>query len=141
MQSLKKFALFVLAAVFSAALAIGPAQAQDARISVNIPFDFVLGKATLKAGTYRVETQGTFLSIAGAEGRTSYTLLLAGGNVASRNGEPYLVFTRYGTESFLSRVVFSAHDNYDLPRSSKEKEIMAHLPSGEQVAVLIEPAR
>lgn len=141
MQNLKKFVLFVLMAVFVAALAIAPAHAQSGRLSVNVPFDFVLGKATLKAGTYRIETQGSFVSFSDADRKTTYALLLPGGGVSDRNGEPYVVFTRYGTESFLNKVVFSADNSYDLPRSSQEKEIMAHLTSGEQVAVLIQPLR
>ena len=139
MQNLKKYVLFVLMTVFVASLAIVPAHAQG--ITANVPFDFVLGKTTMKADSYRLEKQGEFVAIVGVQGRTSYSLLLPDRDAASRDGQPYLIFTRYGTESFLSKIVFSAKVTYNLPRSSREKEMMAHLHSGEQVAVLIQPTR
>ena len=141
MQNLKKSVLFVLMAVFVASLALMPAQAQSGSLSANVPFDFVLGKTTLKADTYRIQTQGSFIELVNAQGRSTYTLLLPGSDAANRNGQPYLVFTRYGTESFLSKIVFAADNIHNLPRSAREKEMMAHVTSGEEVAVLIQPAR
>jgi hypothetical protein len=139
MQNLKQYVLLVLMTVFVASLAIVPAHAQG--LSANVPFDFVLGKTTMKADTYRIQVEGGFVAIVGVQGTTNYALLLPGGDAAIRDGKPYLIFTRYGTESFLSRIVFSADNICNLPRSVREKEMMAHLPAGEQVAVLIQPAR
>ena len=139
MQNLKKSVLFVLMAVFVASLAIVPAHAQG--IEATVPFDFVLGKTTLKADNYRIQMQGSFVALAGEQGGTSYALLLPGSDAANRDGKPYLVFTRYGTDSFLSKIVFSADNIYKVPRSAREKEMMAHVTSGEEVAVLIQPAR
>jgi hypothetical protein len=139
MQNLKKYVLLVLMTVFVASLALVPAYAQG--LSANVPFDFVLGKTTMKADNYRIQVEGGFVAIVGVQGATNYALLLPGGDAAIRDGKPYLIFTRYGTESFLSRIVFSADSIYNLPRSVREKEMMAHLPAGEQVGVLIQPAR
>ena len=139
MQNLKKSALFVLLAVFVASLAIVPAHAQG--IEATVPFDFVMGKTTLKADNYRIQMQGSFVAIEGVHGGTSYALLIPGTDAANRNGQPYLVFSRYGTESFLSKIVFSDDNVYKVPRSAREKEMMAHVTSGEEVAVLIQPAR
>ena len=141
MNNLKKHVLFLLMAVLGTTLAIAPVHAQTARASANIPFDFVVGKTTLQAGSYRIEQQGSFVLLASAEGRKTYALLQPGSKVASRDGQPYLVFTRYGKDSFLNKIVFSIDNHYDLPRSAKEREIMAKLASGDQVAVLIQPAR
>jgi len=139
MQNLKKYALFVLMAVFVSSLAIAPANAQSGLVA-NVPFNFVVGKITMKAGSYRVQSQGGFVSVSG-EGQTSYVLLLPGGDAADRNGNPYLIFTRFGSESFLNKVVFSSDSTYDLPLTSRQKELANHQASGEQVAVLIEPVR
>jgi len=137
MQNLRKYVLFAFMAVFVASLAIAPAHAQG-RLEANVPFDFVLGQTTLKADTYRIETQGSFVALMDAEGRARYSMYLPGSDAADHhNGVPYLVFTRYGTETFLSRIVFSTNRTYDLPRSSKEKELAARLNSGEQIAVAI----
>ena len=137
MQHLRKYVLFAFMAVFVASLAIAPAHAQG-RLEANVPFDFVLGQTTLKADTYRIETQGSFVALMDAEGRARYSMYLPGSDAADHhNGAPYLVFTRYGNETFLSRIVFSTNRTYDLPRSSKEKELAARLNSGEQIAVAI----
>jgi hypothetical protein len=141
MQNLRKYVLFAFMAVFVASLAIAPAHAQG-RLAANVPFDFVLGQTTMKADTYRIESQGSFVALMDAEGRARYSMYLPGSDAADHhNGAPYLVFIRYGTETFLSRIVFSTDHTYDLPRSSKEKELAARLNSGEQIAVAIGAAR
>lgn len=140
MNSLKKSVLFVLSAVFVASLSLVPAHAQG--ISADVPFTFTLGKATMPAGSYRVERSGSFFVLSSlADGTTKYELLVPGGQAQEREGKPYLVFNRYGSETFLTRVVFSSTENYNLPRTSREKEIMARLSSGDEVAVLIQPLR
>ncbi|HKV80715.1 MAG TPA: hypothetical protein VJP02_21380 [Candidatus Sulfotelmatobacter sp.] len=141
MQNLRKYVLFAFMAVFVASLAITPAHAQG-RLAANVPFDFVLGQTTMKANSYTIESQGSFVALVDAKGRARYTLYRPGSDAADHyNGAPYLVFTRYGTETFLSKIVFSTDHTYDLPRSSKEKELAARLISGEQVAVAIGAAR
>lgn len=138
MQSLKK--MFALVAVFGAALAVAPAHAQSG-MSVDVPFDFALGKTTLQSGHYRVAKSGlSFASFVDAKRKAQFALLLPGDDARSHGAKPYLVFTRYAGETFLSKVVFSSNEVYDLPVSSKEKEIKAQLGSGQEVAVLIQPA-
>ena len=133
--------MFAMLAVLGAALAVAPAHAQNG-LSVNVPFNFVVGKTTLRSGRYKV-TQGgaSFASFIGANGTSEFAMLFPGGDAHSRTGQPYLVFTRYGGESFLNKVVFSSSEVYDLPLSNREKELRAQLISGDEVAVLIEPAR
>jgi len=102
----------------------------------TIPFDFSAGGTQFQAGDYRVQIPGevgSFLLIARNGGDAKYTMLLPAHKEPLRNGEPYLVFHRYGTESFLTRVVFSDGQTYDLPRTSREKEILAGATSDEQV--------
>jgi hypothetical protein len=141
MQNLRKYVLFAFMAVLVASFAIAPAHAQS-RLEANVPFDFVLGQTTMKADSYRIATQGSFVAFVDAEGRARYSMYLPGSDAADHhNGAPYLVFTRYGTETFLSRIVFSTSHTYNLPRSGKEKELAARLNSGEQVAVAIGAGR
>jgi hypothetical protein len=141
MRSLKKSVMLVVGAVFGAALVVGTAHAQD-HIAVNVPFNFVLGKATLQSGHYRIARSGTsFASFIDVDRKAKFIMLLPGGDVRNHNGNPYLVFTRYGQETFLNKVVFSATESYDLPLTSKQKELRAQLGSGEELAVLIQPVR
>ena len=138
MQSLKKFALFLLLTVFVASLATAHAQS---RLKADVPFDFEIGKTTLKAGTYHVAIDGSFVLLQGPDGKTINALLLPGRANHHHKDEAYLVFTRYGNEAFLNTVAFSVDKTYDLPHSNREKEVMARIQSGEQLAVLIQPAR
>jgi hypothetical protein len=141
MQNLRKYVLFAFMAVFVASLAIAPAHAQS-RLKANVPFDFVLGQTTMRADTYRIVSDGSFIALVDANGKSRYSMYLAGSDAADHyNGAPYLVFTRYGTETFLSKIVFSTDRSYDLPRSSREKELAARLNSNEQGAVSIGAAR
>ena len=56
MQEIKKMLFIAVMAVIAAA-AVAPAHAQgEKRMSVNVPFDFVLGKTTLRNGQYKVES-------------------------------------------------------------------------------------
>jgi hypothetical protein len=141
MQSRKKSVLFLLAAVVVSALAITPAQAQSPHASFTIPFDFVIGQTKMQAGTYRIGTEGNFIATVTGSGQSSYSLLMAASDAAGHSGKPYLRFTRYGHESFLTTIVFSDGVSYDLPRSSTEKEIMARVTSHDQVDVVNEGTR
>lgn len=141
MQNLRKYVLFAFMAVFVVSLAVAPVHAQG-RLAANVPFDFALGKTTMKADTYRIESQGSFVALVDTERRARYSMYLPGSDAADHySGTPYLVFTRYGTETFLSRIVFSTDHTFDLPRSSKEKELAARLNSDEQIAVAIGAGR
>ena len=143
MQSLKKYVMFVLMAVIVASLAVSPAHAQGAGAAVSIPFDFSVGSIHLKAGEYRIQPSGalgTFLAFS-SDGNTKYTLLMPGDKAALHNGQPYLVFHRYGSEVFLRKLVLSAEKTYNLPSTSREKEILASSSSGEQVDIPMGSAR
>ena len=137
MQNLKKYGLFVLMAVFVASVAIAPAHAQGARLAADVPFDFAVGSAHFQAGSYRIETQsqGTFVAFSQADGKTTYSLLCQTSSAGLHNGQPYLIFNRYGTESFLTKIGFSDDYSYLLPRSRREKEILAGSRTVEQMEV------
>jgi hypothetical protein len=127
MQSLKKSMLLAFMTVFVASLAIVPAHAQTARVAADVPFDFAVGSQLMKAGSYHIETQGTglFLAFSPIGGRTTYALPHQGSGVASVDGQPHLVFNRYGSETFLTRIVLSDGQTFELPRSNREKEILS----------------
>ena len=143
MQSLKKYLMLVLMAVIVASVAVSSAHAQSAGAAVSIPFDFSVGKFHLKAGEYRIQPSGslgTFLAFTSSN-NTRYTLLMPGEKAPLHNGAPYLVFHRYGSELFLRKLVLSSEKTYNLPSTSREKEILAHVTSGEQVDIAIAAAR
>ena len=143
MQSLKKYLFIgVMGVVVAASVAIPAAHAQGA--AAIIPFNFSVGSMQFQAGDYRLHTegaQGSFLALSKIGGETKYILLLPGVSNDGPNKDPYLVFHRYGTEAFLTRIVFSNAETYDLPRTSREKEILAGTASGDQVEIPVGSAR
>lgn len=144
MQGTKKVLLGAVMAVVAAAV-VSPVHAQEEkRMSVNVPFEFVLNQSTLRSGQYRVEESPTGVVVfTNADGYLRrFAVTTPGGQVANKhNGEPFLVFTRYGNVAFLSKVVFSQSENYDLPKTNRERELIANLGSGQEVAMVIQPAQ
>jgi hypothetical protein len=144
MQSLMKFVLFGLLAVFGTTLAIVPGQAEsDSRVLVDIPFDFSVGITTLKAGSYLVQdVQSRILALSSNDGQVHQFVLTVPEESANRNHQPKLVFTRYGDEVFLNTVFLSGNDDgRQLLQSSREKQLIQKGASGEKLSLLIQPAR
>jgi len=127
MQSVKKSVLLMFLAAMVAALGVVSARAQEATVSVDVPFNFVVGKHALSAGKYAVQKQGSFVSLCGSDGKSVYALLFPGSSTR-QDATPHLVFTRHGDEAFLDKIVFSVDRNFDLPHSNREKELIAAAP-------------
>jgi hypothetical protein len=104
-------------------LAAASVQAQTPMSAeVNVPFDFSAGKATLKAGAYRIKKRaGNVLAITSADGKRT-TLLdapLAIGSRGFKSGSR-LVFNRYDDQYFLSQVWLSVDAGRQLFTSGAE---------------------
>ena len=134
MQSLKRLLMLLLAAVIVSAVAAAPAHAQSGRMVVDVPFDFVVAGHTMKAGNYRIQEQGNFLAFVNSRGETRYVLWQVDGRADRRDPNPYLRFSQYGSESFLTKIVFSEKDAVRVPPSASEKEMMAR-GVGEAISV------
>jgi hypothetical protein len=144
MKSLKKVGLFLFMGVLGATLAGTAAHAQSGgRITVTVPFDFMVGNSTLKAGPYRVEKmESGVVGFNSLDGQTHQFVLTAGGTRTSHGGNPYLVFNRYGSEAFLSSVTLSEDDSFEMPRSDREKELAGNVTYGEYSgAVIVQPVQ
>jgi hypothetical protein len=142
MQYLLKSMLFAVITVLGVALTIVPAHAQSgSRVLANIPFDFSVGNITLKAGSYTVEqVESGILAFSGKDGKEHQFALTFPSDEQSK--EPHLVFIRYGNEVFLKRVfLFGNEDCHELPKSSKERELIKNQASGAELSLLILPAR
>ncbi|HKF04064.1 MAG TPA: hypothetical protein VKB49_17215 [Candidatus Sulfotelmatobacter sp.] len=132
MQSVKKAVLLMFLAAMFAALGAVSARAQEATVSVNVPFDFIVDQHALSAGKYDVQKQGAFVSLRGSDGKSVYALLFPGSS-KRQDATPHLVFTRHGDEAFLDKIVFSVGRDFDLPHSNREKELIAAAPVSDHV--------
>ena len=143
MQYLMKAMIFAVMSLLGVTLTIVPAHAQSgSRALANIPFDFLVGNTTLRAGSYTVEQLRSGLLVFSSEdGKEHQFVLTIPGDSGNQSQEPHLVFTRYGSETFLKRVFFAGNEDYDeLLRSSREKELIKNQASGDELSLLIQPA-
>ena len=143
MKSMNKVGLFVLMAAMGLGLATTRAHAEGERIAVNVPFDFTVGDNVLKAGTYRVQLlQSGVLDFWNVEAKQHYFSMMSAGSPAdARKSDPRLIFTRYGNETFLSKVAISIDSNYAAPHGGREKELLHGTPAGEGDSLVIQPSR
>ena len=121
MNHLSKPMLFALITVLGVALTIVPAHAQSgSRASAaNIPFDFSIGRTTLRAGSYTVgQLQSGIITFSSEDEMEHQFALTFPGHSDDEAQKPHLVFIRYGSEAFLKRVVLSGNEDCrELPES------------------------
>jgi hypothetical protein len=143
MQCVFKSMLVAAITVLGAALTIVPAQAQSGRVLVNIPFEFSVGNTTLKAGSYKVERLDSgIIAVSSEDGKEHKFVLTVPGNSEQQGHEPRLVFIRYGSEAFLKKVFLSTSNDCDeLPKSSRERELIKSQASGAELSLLLLPGR
>lgn len=144
MKGLMKSSLFAVLMIVLGTAISTPAHAQTgSHVSVNIPFDFVVGNAPLKAGIYKVEqVEAGVLSFSGHDGQEHRFALTIPSTSANGSHHSHFVFARYGTEAFLHEVFLSAdNDCNQLPRASREKKLIQDQVLGDEFSLLIEPAR
>jgi hypothetical protein len=115
------------------------AYAETVNMKVNIPFNFVVGGATLPSGEYTVQglgNSGNAISIRKLD-QTAKSLTLAIRCESSKTPEQSkLVFHRYGDRYFLAKI-WMAGDNagHELPKSRREAEVAMDYPAQEVVLV------
>jgi hypothetical protein len=134
----------VLMIAFGAAIAIAPAHAQTgSRVLVNIPFDFFVGNTSLKAGSYTIDQlESGVLAFSGNDQQAHQFVLAVRGDSTNRKHQPNLLFTRYGTKTFLNAVFLSSDNDCNrLLQSSSEKKVAQGAASGDELSLLIQPAR
>ncbi|MEZ5361433.1 MAG: hypothetical protein R2748_03580 [Bryobacterales bacterium] len=123
---MSKIALFAA----TAALAIvGGIQAQTLPVDVdaNIPFPFIVGKTTLPSGNYVVKPMDEgAIQVMGESGEPSAVTT----TMSTRSDQPAmateLIFNRYGSQEFLSRIVVDGEQyGLEVTPSKAEKELLA----------------
>ena len=106
----------------------GLAHAQQTLLVANIPFEFVVGDQTLRAGEYRIEPAASsgqdFLKIVDADGRLLKIVWTMGVYARDLQTPPRLVFHCYGNQYFLSQIWPAASQlGRQLEVTPREKEL------------------
>src|SRR6185436_15552989 len=76
--------------------------AQGARLSANIPFDFQMGKTQMPAGEYNFQRQSGVLTVRAADGKHAVMTLTSAASRREITAQPVVQFQRYGDSYFLS---------------------------------------
>ncbi len=107
-------------------LASSSAQAQiPTKLVVSVPFDFTVGKTTLKAGTYSIKKfNGSALLIKNGHATTAVLVSapLAIASEGARASER-LVFNRYGDNYFLTQVWLSVGSGLQIYPTKQEQKV------------------
>jgi hypothetical protein len=119
-------------------IAMGSARARAQAVELKIPFDFVFDNQTLPAGAYRISRVTEKVILIRSQDGPFYTVAITNADYSQSTEEA--VFTRYGNQYFLHKLLFSSAGMYvDLPTSGLEKRARLHgvqLPHGETVVAL-----
>jgi hypothetical protein len=119
MNRIPAIVLFVLANLVT----VGSASAQNRTVQAVVPFDFTAGNKLLPSGTYRITSETPFLVvIRNTEKPAGMVTRTIPNGKQSKIG--VLVFTRYGNQYFLSKILSSsAQISVELPTSQLEKRV------------------
>ncbi len=131
-------------AVLAVSLVLVPAvcSAQEIKISVQIPFDFTVGRETLPAGEYQAGTvtDNGAIVLRGVSVKAA-VMFMTTPESAKGDASPKLVFSRYGDRYILSQIwMDEGQTGHVLAKSRLEKEL-AMSKSGRQDVVLAAQVR
>jgi hypothetical protein len=138
LRSVAIFGLFFMLAI------VGAKAQSPARGEVNIPFDFVAGKAKLKAGTYTIRRVSERTISVSSKDRKSAVIVNVPLTVDARDSgsTERVVFNRYGDSYFLSEIWLNAERGRQLfttgeeTRVAREFKMLKATPKRVDVAIL-----
>jgi len=110
-----------------AALAAGLVQAQSAKLTADVPFQFVVNNQTLPAGPYHVDVF-TNISVVKIQPEDGRPIALMANNTSSWDPQKVskLVFHRYGNRYFLAEIWTRGSDSgRQIAPTNLERELKA----------------
>ena len=101
-----------------------PSAYAQATIEVTVPFNFMIGKAEMPAGTYTINRlSSSAIEIKGSTTKKSAVSIVWSEGPSGSDSAAKLVFNRYGDSYFLSQVTRGSGANVmQLPTSKLEQE-------------------
>jgi hypothetical protein len=118
--------VLTLIGVLGLLLSAGSAFAQTTKIKVDVPFNFVVNRTLMPAGTYTISSvgMGSTLAFRGTDNH-ALKLVNASYDTSSKPSESTkLVFRCYGDRYFLSQIWTEGSDRgRRLPKAAAESEV------------------
>ena len=110
-------------ATVAALATVAPAWAQEVHLVARVPFAFTAGNANLPVDTYRLSRMNNHPEMLFVRGDRTGTFIRTDETRLPRNaeGEPSLVFHRYGDQYFLREVRWEGSARLDLPETKAER--------------------
>ena len=130
-----------LLGVLSLLLVAACANAQSINVKADVPFDFTVGKSTLSAGAYNIQSLSTGTGkLLVIRGEDSANTMLASPNSSEKldpSPNSRLVFHKYGNQYFLSQIwVEGERVGREFNISRREAEMAKSVQTSEDVIVL-----
>ncbi len=131
-----------LLGVFGLLLMAACASAQSVNVKANVPFDFVVGNATLPAGAYSIqsinyESGSSALVIRGDNGKAGRLVASNAAEKLEAAATSHLLFHRHGDTYFLAQIWMQGEQHgRALRQTRRETEMAKNLRPSENVIVL-----
>lgn len=116
--------------LFTAALALAVttvASAQTIKVKVNVPFGFIVNRATLPSGEYLMESvddAGKVLAIRDLDTNTAKLVIFNSCRSSKAASQTKLIFHRYGDRYFLNQIWVEGNSSgHELSPSPREQEV------------------
>jgi hypothetical protein len=120
-------------------LATASAYAQTGVVKANVPFNFIVNKAELPAGQYRIQPMGitaSAMAIESPDGKVVQAFLPNACISPQAQKTTKLVFHRYGSHYFLAQIWKAGNDRgQELAASGLETEVARDYPAQSVVVV------
>lgn len=132
--------IVILLGVFGLMFSAAVANAQTLKVKANVPFDFMVDKTTMPAGTYNIDAvlpSSSALAIRNNDAKVGRLVLSDSARSHEPSADTRLVFHRYGDRYFLSAIwVQGERSGREFPMSKREAEVAKSLPESDNVIVL-----
>jgi hypothetical protein len=110
-------------------MAVGSANAQLGsahEVRANIPFDYKVGNATMKAGDCSIKRAGTNEALAIRCEWSQAAMVLSRSVISKPAASTKLVFNKYGDQYFLAQIWIEGNETgVQLPKTRVERELMS----------------
>jgi hypothetical protein len=137
-EGIMKKQVLTLVGVLGLLLSAGSAFAQTTKVKVDVPFNFVVSRTLMPAGTYTISSvgMGGTLIFRGTDNH-ALKLVNASYDTASKPSEnTRLVFRCYGDRYFLSQIWTEGSDRgRRLPKAAAETEVAMDFTSHDVILV------
>ena len=119
-------------------LATASAYAQTGVVKANVPFNFIVNKAQLPAGEYRIHSlgvTGSAMTIQSPDGNVIHAFLPNACSSPQVQKTTKLIFHRYGSRNFLPQIQSGDGHARELFESQLEKKL-SHSQAMNEIALL-----